>query len=483
FLQRYSSAVAGLLRGGPGGSSPEGDSPRVERDQVHWLSEWGFAMDDPHVQALREVHRHQGGTAAVRRAELGAAAETGVVAAVRGALRRAMCAGIEKDTPQARASPGHLSAPVGVGSFVPVPVLPSPPPAMVLLLVLIVPGHALPRGRWTEDKTRENDYLKALSISSLAVYASIAKYFVIVAPPCLHHDKLVECNSATYQRRGWCRLEQWARMTVGGLRDMYIYEGGNLEQLLDRPHWYEASVKVFEGDFTVEADKYNIVDPVMGLWYIALLNADRQNIDSLLIDLVNQNKESVFPAAYFEDYIGKLEALVEQEKGSSQPRDHSVLIQSVSSSAALCEVVGAREDHRTVPSGRGESSRQGPKAARPLADAYRGPAPTFQRARAGLQAYVDAAAVGVAYAECDVWATRDGQLVLSSEEKNWHEHKPPRSFARSSWACAGIPRRRLRRRPWRAPRVMEGGSGSSADPRHPHRSSSQLMPVTLFAPL
>eukprot|EP00959_Pyramimonas_sp_CCMP1952_P328574 6879001-Pyramimonas_sp.AAC.1 len=117
-------------------------------------------------------------------------------------------------------------------------------------------------------------------------------------------------------------------MTVGGLRDMYIYEGGNLEQLLDRPHWYEASVKVFEGDFTVEADKYNIVDPVMGLWYIALLNADRQNIDSLLIDLVNQNKESVFPAAYFEDYIGKLEALVEQEKGSSQPRDHSVLIQS-----------------------------------------------------------------------------------------------------------------------------------------------------------
>ncbi|CAK0903450.1 unnamed protein product [Prorocentrum cordatum] len=191
-----------------------------------------------------------------------------------------------------------------------------------------------------------NNYLKALSISSLAVYASIAKYFVIVAPPCLHHDKLVECNSATYQRRGWCRLEQWARMTVGGLRDMYIYEGGNLEQLLDRPHWYEASVKVFEGDFTVEADKYNIVDPVMGLWYIALLNADRQNIDSLLIDLVNQNKESVFPAAYFEDYIGKLEALVEQEKGSSQPRDHSVLIQSVSSSVALCEVVGAREDHR-----------------------------------------------------------------------------------------------------------------------------------------
>jgi len=31
------------------------------------------------------------------------------------------------------------------------------------------------------------------------------------------------------------------------------------------------------------------------------------------------------------------------------------------------------------------------------------------------QAYVDAAALGVAYAECDVWVTKDGQLVLSHD--------------------------------------------------------------------
>jgi hypothetical protein len=168
-----------------------------------------------------------------------------------------------------------------------------------------------------------NNYLKALSISSLAVYASVAKYFVIIAPPCIHHDKRVECNSETYQRRGWCRLEQWARMTVGGIQDMYLHEGGDLEPLQDIPLWYTASIKVFEGDFTVDSDKSSIVDSVMGLWYVALLNAGEHDAGNMLVDLVHQNKESVFPVEYFENYIEKLEALAKQELESSQAIGHN----------------------------------------------------------------------------------------------------------------------------------------------------------------
>eukprot|EP00966_Prymnesium_polylepis_P266317 6152271-Prymnesium_polylepis.2 len=36
----------------------------------------------------------------------------------------------------------------------------------------------------------------------------------------MHVDKKQPCNGATYLRRGWCRLEQWARLTTGGIQDM-----------------------------------------------------------------------------------------------------------------------------------------------------------------------------------------------------------------------------------------------------------------------
>ncbi|CAK0800331.1 unnamed protein product [Prorocentrum cordatum] len=174
-----------------------------------------------------------------------------------------------------------------------------------------------------------NSYLKDISISSLGVYASIVKYFVIVAPTCIHHDEQVECNSATYQRRGWCRLEQWARMIAGGLQDMYIYEGGNLEPISDKAHWYTASVKVFEGDFTVASDKHRIVDIVLGLWYVALVNSKREGSDQMMLkDLVDQNKESVFPPEFFENYIERLEAFARIEKPSLLSRGTSSPTQS-----------------------------------------------------------------------------------------------------------------------------------------------------------
>ena len=51
-----------------------------------------------------------------------------------------------------------------------------------------------------------NKTLQSLSISSLTVYSSICRFFVIVCPPTLHADSGKVCDAATYQRRGWCRL-------------------------------------------------------------------------------------------------------------------------------------------------------------------------------------------------------------------------------------------------------------------------------------
>ena len=48
-----------------------------------------------------------------------------------------------------------------------------------------------------------NKTLQSLSISSLALYASMPDYFVVVAPPATHMDEQCACDKETYLRRGW----------------------------------------------------------------------------------------------------------------------------------------------------------------------------------------------------------------------------------------------------------------------------------------
>eukprot|EP00966_Prymnesium_polylepis_P260587 6019079-Prymnesium_polylepis.2 len=72
---------------------------------------------------------------------------------------------------------------------------------------------------------------------------------------------------------GRCRLEMWARMTAGGLEDMFVYctfdgvDAGGLSPHrgntgagrklvpLTKTSWYQDSIFVFEGEFTVQTDK------------------------------------------------------------------------------------------------------------------------------------------------------------------------------------------------------------------------------------
>ena len=49
-----------------------------------------------------------------------------------------------------------------------------------------------------------NKTLQSLSISSLALYASMPDYFLVVAPPTTHVDTQCACDKETYLRRGWC---------------------------------------------------------------------------------------------------------------------------------------------------------------------------------------------------------------------------------------------------------------------------------------
>jgi len=158
---------------------------------------------------------------------------------------------------------------------------------------------------------QRNPVLKGLSISSLGVYASVCKYFVVIAPDAKHQSTSLPCNTDTYQRRGWCRLEQWARIAVGGFKQMYIWvgDGDELDPLENKPKWYNDSIHVFEGDFTNPDDKYALVDTVCGVWAHALRS--KSSDSAMLIELVRNNRDSIFPRAYFSNLIGLLEERID----------------------------------------------------------------------------------------------------------------------------------------------------------------------------
>ena len=79
-------------------------------------------------------------------------------------------------------------------SLTPRPLTPSP----------LTPAPAL--ARWLDyiSIPQANRTLQSLSIDSLALYASMPDYFVVVAPPATHVDNARVCNKKTYLRRGWC---------------------------------------------------------------------------------------------------------------------------------------------------------------------------------------------------------------------------------------------------------------------------------------
>ena len=67
-----------------------------------------------------------------------------------------------------------------------------------------------------------NASVQNLAIRSLAVYASSATYFVIIAPDVTHADLNNKCDLDTYQRRMWCRAEQVCHSMRNGTSGMFL---------------------------------------------------------------------------------------------------------------------------------------------------------------------------------------------------------------------------------------------------------------------
>jgi len=185
---------------------------------------------------------------------------------------------------------------------------------------------------------QSNRNVKANAISSIGIFASVCRYFVAVAPTAQHVDTGLECNIESYLQRGWCRLEQWARLVVGGLERVYLFDGERLIELGTKPEYYQVSIKVFDGQFTDPRDKQKLVPTILGLWATVLRN---QRVNNDTVDsygLVCQNYSDVFPSKYFGDLLPRLEAKVEDEDFNLTARSSATSETSLSSATPSADV-------------------------------------------------------------------------------------------------------------------------------------------------
>ena len=177
---------------------------------------------------------------------------------------------------------------------------------------------------------QSNAHLQKMAIRSLAVYASSVAAFVVIAPTCKHNDSGDQCNAKTYQSRGWCRLEQWARISIGAKENFFIYNGQDgitlddgttsaLVPIASDEAWLRDSVNVMGGNFTVDSDRHALVDSIVGLWSIALeLHKkhadDKSHFAHLIFQMIHEQKHIVFPSKYFGVGSSNLIEVLENQK-------------------------------------------------------------------------------------------------------------------------------------------------------------------------
>lgn len=201
---------------------------------------------------------------------------------------------------------------------------------------------------------QKNKVQQALAISSIGVYASCCRYFITIAPDAEHEDLQVPCNIETYTSRGWCRLENLARLCVGGTDGMFIYSRDNeLKSVVDDDTLpLNEIICVFDGNFSDPADKKKLVPVILGQWSLLLQdhmekytheNQAKADVVSKVEAFIRDNRERVFPKAFFNDSPEILEDMIRavqkarQGESVSDAKEFEVVKMLLDSSRSLLE--------------------------------------------------------------------------------------------------------------------------------------------------
>jgi len=132
-----------------------------------------------------------------------------------------------------------------------------------------------------------NKQLQGMAISDLVEYASLATYFIVVVPHAIHADMCEPCNKETYQERGWCRLEQFAKAATGETSNMFTCtsEPGDLEvkfhpYVAESTEWKRSALGVLHGTFSCcqRTKNHTVPDPIHGV-----MPCDKERLEPALL--------------------------------------------------------------------------------------------------------------------------------------------------------------------------------------------------------
>jgi len=223
-----------------------------------------------------------------------------------------------------------------------------------------------------------------LAINSLPAYVAACSAFIIVATTEKHRESHECCNFQSYATRFWCRLEVFcAAMTtmnyqlehMGEEQRVCMVADGRLDAMvfLDEhgvKSEYADLFQVYQGNANccarnhrsadghhLECDKHRVSETLAGMYGMMLVQGMRLRGSSLynedeqkqsfseLCEMLIEQRESLFPAAFFKSRIQAMHEYVDEVSRSSGQRELQVIGKSFSSwSASLSPGSSASRD-------------------------------------------------------------------------------------------------------------------------------------------
>ncbi|KAL1495593.1 hypothetical protein AB1Y20_016953 [Prymnesium parvum] len=110
------------------------------------------------------------------------------------------------------------------------------------------------------------------AIHSIPAYAAAAAFMLVLCPPATHADSGQVCNYATWERRGWCRLERLAYWMSNFCIDrsptlLIASSGASVEKGIVSQHQMNAAHQsVFCGDFSYDDDRTSLFPVVHAVY-------------------------------------------------------------------------------------------------------------------------------------------------------------------------------------------------------------------------
>jgi len=135
---------------------------------------------------------------------------------------------------------------------------------------------------WSIPQAAESGEQRDAAIDSIPYYATSASFMLVLCPPTPHIDTGTVCDLASWERRGWCRLERMA-FTLASFSTVsppkvYIVKGSSSFGRLNNSYFSKPAQSLFKGEFSLEGDRHRLLPVAKTIFKSACLNRKEQDV-------------------------------------------------------------------------------------------------------------------------------------------------------------------------------------------------------------